>query len=147
MFILDIERFFHEAVREAEAVALMRSIGHQQFSRASEARQSITSEFTKDGHVEVAAGLSSATPPVRRLVEAEVRVSWPVRRHHGTLVDEARAIAERRRRSPLGRREPIARQLGRAARRIRTTSAPGRPAAEAEAPSSWPPRRQTRSAG
>jgi hypothetical protein len=49
MFILDIEPFFQEAVRGPDAVALMRSIGHQQIKPASGAGQSITSEFTKTG--------------------------------------------------------------------------------------------------
>jgi hypothetical protein len=45
MFILDIEPFFHEAVRGPDGVALMRSIGHQQIKPASGAGQSITSPF------------------------------------------------------------------------------------------------------
>ena len=47
MFILDIEPFFHQAVREADTVALMCTIGHQQIKQASRAGQSTTSEFTQ----------------------------------------------------------------------------------------------------
>jgi hypothetical protein len=45
MFILDIEPFFHQAVRGPDAVALMRRIGHQQIKAGLRAGQSLTFEF------------------------------------------------------------------------------------------------------
>ena len=49
MFILDIEPFFHQAVRGPDTVAMTRSIGHQQIKQASGEGQSLTSEFTNQG--------------------------------------------------------------------------------------------------
>ncbi len=45
MFTFGIEPFFHQAVREPDTVAPMRSVGHQQIKQASGAGQSLTARL------------------------------------------------------------------------------------------------------
>jgi hypothetical protein len=86
MFILDIEPFFHQAVRGPDTVALMRSIGLQQIKQASGAGHSLTSDPRIRGHVIGWAGRRSdfcSGPTTNRSSNTYLVAAWATKRESG----------------------------------------------------------------